>query len=341
MKNTKSSRANLARSSHHDGTTTTQKNNRAPERSTRKSGRLMTMMTNNIFYYTNALLFLAATMTMTTNAETTTIAPSLVHGGAARAAQQQEPAFTCEVCGCSYCPPGFVLKNPSGVIPIPPEMQEQAPPGFTEVPCGLLDFAGTEGHILAEVCTDEWRLDPVFRANCGCPDLPPAPTAAPSSSARPTISAPPSGAPSTSARPTTSTRPTTTPVPMDPFGGGEVTTGGGYYDSALNLVGLVLFVVLFGIGCLFVCLCPLLCIRHLAAPNGDTVGTGGGTETPNNHNNVVVPSIYWQEGTTAPDNEHFDYKTSQEYLLQQAQANRWKSLEKIEPGTPTTTTTTA
>lgn len=65
--------------------------------------------------------------------------------------------------GCSFCPDGFVVGNPGGTIPVPPEFADQAPPGLTEVPCSLLDFAGTSGQIPEELCNDDLRLLPEFR----------------------------------------------------------------------------------------------------------------------------------------------------------------------------------
>lgn len=99
-----------------------------------------------------------------------------------------QPSFptandTCEICGCADCTPGqFPMGNPTGTIPIPPEFQDQAPPGFTVIPCSLLDFAGQSGQIPNDLCTDELRLLPSFREICGCPPLPTTVTAAPASS---------------------------------------------------------------------------------------------------------------------------------------------------------------
>jgi hypothetical protein len=77
----------------------------------------------------------------------------------------------CEICGCSYCPPGNVMSNPSGIIPIsalPGCLQDAAPPGFTELPCALLEFAASSGQLPADQCNDELRLNSVMRQNCGC-----------------------------------------------------------------------------------------------------------------------------------------------------------------------------
>jgi hypothetical protein len=82
--------------------------------------------------------------------------------------------FICEICGCSSCPPGNVMSNPSGTIPIsafPEDLLYAAPPGFTELPCALLEFIGNAG-LPADQCNDELRLNPVMRQNCGCPALP-------------------------------------------------------------------------------------------------------------------------------------------------------------------------
>jgi hypothetical protein len=91
--------------------------------------------------------------------------------------------FVCEVCGCSYCDEGdFPVGNPAVFTPFPPQFLAPpgfAPPGFTQVPCSLFDFAGSSGQIPADECNDEWRLNPLFRADCGCPPLPPAPAPAP------------------------------------------------------------------------------------------------------------------------------------------------------------------
>ena len=106
----------------------------------------------------------------------------------------------CEICGCSFCPPGFTVGNPSGTVPIPEEFADLAPPGFTEIPCSLLDFAGTSGQIPESNCTDDNRLDPEFREACGCPMLP-------GETAFPTGSPQPSKAPSKSPQPTTSAQP--------------------------------------------------------------------------------------------------------------------------------------
>jgi hypothetical protein len=169
--------------------------------------------------YAHALLPLLMTLSMTT--ALTTIAPP-DHG---RAAQQQQEPITgaarlpaaggavgpvCEVCGCSFCPPGFAVKHPDGMIPIPDGLRDHVPTtGFTEVPCGLLDLAGLSGQIPADVCNDDdqFRLVPAFRASCGCPALPPAPTTAAT-----TGSARPSFAPSLSARPSTSVIPSRWPT---------------------------------------------------------------------------------------------------------------------------------
>jgi hypothetical protein len=195
----------------------------------------------------------------------------------------------------------------------------------------LLNFAGTAGQISTALCNDAFRLNPVFRTNCGCPALPPAPTAAP------TRSAPPSDAPSISVRPTISARPTYTITPSinDTLSPYEILFG------FLFVIGLACFTLF------FICLCPLLCQRKAVVPNGASTTVRDGdihnhaaaaaAETPNNHNNTVeVPSIYWQEGTA--NNEHFDYKTSQQYHLQQAQANRWCPTKNEPPRTSTETT---
>jgi hypothetical protein len=85
----------------------------------------------------------------------------------------------CEICGCSYCPPeDFAVGNPDGVIPIPPQFLDISPPGFTNVSCGYLEFGGLSGMIAADLCSDELRLDPTLRTNCGCPPLPSATTTA-------------------------------------------------------------------------------------------------------------------------------------------------------------------
>jgi hypothetical protein len=82
----------------------------------------------------------------------------------------------CQVCGCSYCQGDFPMGNPTGVYPLPPQFLDDAPPGLTQIPCGLLDSAGSSGQIPADACKNaEWRLDPIFRTNCGCPPLPNAP----------------------------------------------------------------------------------------------------------------------------------------------------------------------
>jgi hypothetical protein len=88
---------------------------------------------------------------------------------------------TCEICGCDDCTPGqFPLGNPTGTIPIPPEFLAQAPPGFTVIPCSLLDLAGQTGQIPNDLCTDALRLLPEFRQICGCPPLPGAASSTPS-----------------------------------------------------------------------------------------------------------------------------------------------------------------
>lgn len=83
----------------------------------------------------------------------------------------------CEICGCSFCPEGFRVGNPAGIIPIPPEFQEQAMEfGFTELPCALLETLGLSGQAPPELCVDELRLADEIREPCGCPPLPDVPT---------------------------------------------------------------------------------------------------------------------------------------------------------------------
>jgi hypothetical protein len=80
-----------------------------------------------------------------------------------RTPRQHHATTTNNNSGCSFCAPGFVMGNPAGVIPIPPEFAAQAPPGLTQVPCSLLDIAGTSGQVPANLCNDDLRLLPLFR----------------------------------------------------------------------------------------------------------------------------------------------------------------------------------
>jgi hypothetical protein len=86
------------------------------------------------------------------------------------AASMQRRSPICEVCGCSSCPEGDKVGKPEGVIPLP--SSDQLPVGLTEVPCSLLDFAGSSGQIAEVDCNDDLRLIPELRSICGCPDLP-------------------------------------------------------------------------------------------------------------------------------------------------------------------------
>lgn len=99
----------------------------------------------------------------------------------------------CEICGCSFCRPGeFPVGNLSGIIEINEERLSEyggeiieidghettlgeviANLGITEMPCSLLDAVARDGAFPPEVCTDRFRLIPILRDSCGCPDLPP------------------------------------------------------------------------------------------------------------------------------------------------------------------------
>lgn len=82
----------------------------------------------------------------------------------------QQRAPVCEVCGCSFCPEGFEVGNLGGLIEIP--SNDSLPPKVSEVPCTLLDYAGSSGQISETECNDDFRLFPEFREVCGCPPLP-------------------------------------------------------------------------------------------------------------------------------------------------------------------------
>jgi hypothetical protein len=78
------------------------------------------------------------------------------------AASMQRRSPICEVCGCSSCPEGYKVGKPEGVIPLP--SSDQLPVGLTEVPCSLLDFAGSSGQIAEVDCNDDLRLIPELRS---------------------------------------------------------------------------------------------------------------------------------------------------------------------------------
>jgi hypothetical protein len=109
------------------------------------------------------------------------------------------PGPPCEICGCSFCPKGFMMMNPAGVITVTQaildefgaivvsgqgQTLETVLAGFgivagSALPCQLLNSAATGGLFPAEVCIDQLRLNPIIRNTCGCPALPKAPTKAP------------------------------------------------------------------------------------------------------------------------------------------------------------------
>ena len=108
----------------------------------------------------------------------------------------------CKICGCSFCPPGFMMQNPNGLITITQEILDEfggivvpgqdgdatlesvlAQFGFVAgsvLPCSLLDTAASNDLIPIEGCIDLLRLNPIIRDTCGCPAVPDPPTNAPS-----------------------------------------------------------------------------------------------------------------------------------------------------------------
>jgi hypothetical protein len=123
----------------------------------------------------------------------------MVQRTTAQAPVAAPPGPPCEICGCSFCPKGFMMMNPAGVITITQaildefgaivvsgqgQTLETVLAGFgivagSALPCQLLNSAATGGLFPAEVCIDQLRLNPIIRNTCGCPALPKAPTKAP------------------------------------------------------------------------------------------------------------------------------------------------------------------
>lgn len=75
--------------------------------------------------------------------------------------------------GCSYCPPGFILGNPAGTIPIPPEFVDQAPPGFTEVWIPTHRFCCSTNAIVQSQPARPWFDADFARSRAPCSILQP------------------------------------------------------------------------------------------------------------------------------------------------------------------------
>jgi len=59
--------------------------------------------------------------------------------------------FTGDNPPCNVCGGDGVVQFPSVPVPIPPELEDQVPAGFT-ITCGILEMAGAGGVIPAAEC---------------------------------------------------------------------------------------------------------------------------------------------------------------------------------------------
>lgn len=110
------------------------------------------------------------------------------------AAPTTTTAQSCELCGCSFCPPGeFPVGNPDALFPIPegqltPDLEEsleQLEAAGIDLNCAFIASAVAQTPPDQCIELDAFRLLPEIRELCGCPPLP-APTVSPRPTASPT-----------------------------------------------------------------------------------------------------------------------------------------------------------